>query len=280
MKTAVLARLAEAVATDDVVAACRRHLGDRACYQENVTDLLVDLLTHASDEVIETVLNMSARRGFLDDHCRIITVFAGRIPQEMLARFVSELETAGRGSGNDECERERALVALACHVSDSHERSRILAAVLDRVEGWQWWDIHRPALIDLIPEATPALRFRAVAAALRQCFDVHHGGDADALVAVLNGDELPMALEQAKRITKNAQRVGAIAAVLRRAGELSVRQPVLDHVDVIGAWPSGATRTELFKLVGASAWWIRSQGGSRAVLATVDALFDVVNWWR
>jgi hypothetical protein len=36
----------------------------------------------------------------------------------------------------------------------------------------------------------------------------------------------------------------------------------------------------MFAIVGASAWWIRQQGGYRAVAATIDALFDVSRWWR
>jgi hypothetical protein len=49
---------------------------------------------------------------------------------------------------------------------------------------------------------------------------------------------------------------------------------------VLSTWAQGTTRPELFGLVAASAWWIRENGGSKAITATIDAVSDAAHWWR
>jgi hypothetical protein len=280
IRMAVLARLAEAVRTDELTAACRDvastldQIGPDSFDGSN--DVLQDLLIHLPDEVVVTAAEAGRRRRYLMNRCLILRPLIPRLPAEMVAALVIDLQTTQGEMGADERERARCLVALADRVR-GEERDRILSDVLDRAERNRSWYTDGPALLDLIPIASPSIRARAVEVALRRCVSRYNGGQLEPLVELLHGTELDIAFTRAHQIAEPAKRIAVIAIVLRRAAEASPAPP---GVDVIRSWQAARNRAELFTLVAASAWWVHVHGGDAAATAAVTAAFDAAQWWR
>jgi hypothetical protein len=286
IRIAVLARLAAATVTDEVTAACQRLLS--GLQPRDLTydrwDALDELLMHLPTELVKMVLGFSTRL-LPDERFRVIRTLAPRLPQRLRRDLVEALESVTAGTGNELKERARALIALATPLpnkdeSNKDERHRILAAVLDHIVQRRWWDVFEPAFVELIPLLPPPSRSQAVSAAVRQYFDQYRLGDLGPLLSVLEGPELDLVFTEIDKVRDPHEKATATAAVLQRAGALADRSMLFRDLDVFGGLPPACTRTEMFAIVGASAWWIRQQGGDRAVAATIDALFDVSRWWR
>lgn len=283
IKIAVLGRLAAAVMSSELTAACSDAADEVGWtspdsmqgWQELAWN---DLMTHLPNEIIPTALEASTRLHYLASRCKILRPLAPRIPDDQIAAIVAELESAEQGSGYDEQQREYTLVALSSRVLA--DRDRILTGVLDRMERHQSWYRHGQALLEMIPTASRAIRPRAISIAIAQCFNGSDGGSPGTLTSLLEADELPGALHHAQTIKDKRNRVEATASVLRRAGELPTHHSALPSLHVLTTWPAAITRVELFTLVGASAWWIRRAGGTAGVAATAKAVFEVARWWR
>jgi hypothetical protein len=283
IRIAVLARLAVATMTDEVTTAYQRLLSGLQpidLYRTNdAWDALDELVTHLPTDLLEIVLDFSTLL-FPDERFRVIRTLAPRLPERLLLDLVEELESVTAGADNELRERARALIALARQVPNEDGRHRILATVLDQMIQRRWWNLYESAFVELIPLLPPTSRSQAVSAAVRQCFDQYRLGDLGPLLSVLEGPELGLVFAEVDRIRDPHERATATAAVLRRAGALADRSMVFRDLDVFGGLPPACTRAEMFAIVGASAWWIRQQGGNRAVAATIDAMFDVSRWWR
>ncbi|GGM88838.1 hypothetical protein ACFFX1_34030 [Dactylosporangium sucinum] len=239
-----------------------------------------DFLTHLPDGAVDVVLAAAAQRRYLMNRCRLVTPLVPRLLEETIQKLVADLEAAPRDLGPDELERTRTLVAAAHRIGDERERVRILDGVLARAEGpLPSWYVFGPALLDMLGFAPEEVRRRAVAAALDLCVAQYTDGDPEALIARLHGNELPEALERLRTISDVAKRRLAVAAVLRRAGEVGGRDAV-PGLPVLTAWPAATVRADLFTLVAASAWWIRDAAGADGVHETVKAILDVSRWWR
>lgn len=284
-RIAVLAQLAAAAVTDEVTAACQRLLAElhpNDLYGSfDSWDALDDLMTHLPTDLVEIALRFSTLL-LPNQRFRVIRTLAPRLPERLLRDLVATLESETKGTDNDLTERARALIALATAIPDEDERYRILGAVVDERVQRSWWYANAPVFVELIPLLPLVSRSQAVAVAVRQCFDQHRltDGDPGPLLDILEGAELDFVFGELGRIRDPRARATTAAAVLRRAGALADRSPVLRGVNVLDGLPTAATRAELFALVGAAAWWIRREGGDRAVVATVNAAFDVSRWWR
>jgi hypothetical protein len=220
---------------------------------------------------------------FPDDRCRIVRMLAPRLREQLLPKLVEELESVSRGTGREMEERWRALIAIAARLSrlsDEDERNRILTVVLDEMVRRHWWQISEAAFVDLIPLLPLSLRSGAVSTAIRQCFGEYRLGDLEPLLSVLDGSELRLAFDELEGIADPHQKARALGAVLRRAGQVVDQSMMFRDLDVVGQLPPPCTRAEVLAIIGALGWWIRQQGGDKAVSATVDAVFDVTRWWR
>jgi hypothetical protein len=285
IRIAVLGRLLAALPSPSVVAACRQTLSEMtpndlygsSPWSKNAVD---EFFANLPSELVPEALHFST--DLLPQYqWRIIRQVAPKVLDDDLPALIDRLQADPPGTGAELREHARALIAVAAEVSDEKQSHDIFSTILDRVVKRRWWEILEPAFTDLIPLLPPPLRSHAVAAAIHQCFDQYRLGDTTPLLAVLGGAELDLAFEELERIRDPHHRANAAASVLRRAGALADASATpLRDVDVIGTWPSTSTRAEVFAIVGASAWWLRRQGGDPAVAEAVDAVFDVSRWWR
>jgi hypothetical protein len=288
VRASVLARLAAATATDEVITACDSFLtGIRIAdiRHGESWNAFLEFLAHLPSGVAERALPLTTRL-FLDQRCGAVRALAARLPVELLPDVIASLEAAKPAMGLAAELREHglALVALAMRTPDEYERRRVLAAVLNRAVTRRWWLAYGRVFVELIPLLPPPQRHEAVEFALRDAIgpyarsdDVH---ELDPLFAVLDGPGLEMGFHELTKVRDPHVRANAMAAVLRRAGELPDPSTAFAAIAVHSSWPPGITRAELFDLVAASAWWIRQHGDERAVAATIDAAFDVSRWWR
>lgn len=287
IRIAVLARLTEATTTPELTTACRTVLAEL-----NLTDLIdpwhncwayyMRLVAHMPTELVQDAFAFTAALHHLDNRCRIIRALAPRLPEPMVRTLTAELLVEKPDGGTDRRERLHALAALAASTSNTGERLRILTLLLDTMAPDRSWYLTGPAYIDVIPLLPPDLRVRAVESAVRTMFSPRMEADVDVddLLSLLNSDELEVAVESVPDISKELQRAKANLGVLRRAAALAEHPSSSPPIDPTAAWPSAATRADLLTYIAASGWWIRHNGGDRAILSTVDAVFDVCRWWR
>jgi hypothetical protein len=271
----ILARLAEATTLNEITTACQRVVADLQTTDLNDSDdqhACADLMRHLPDDAIETALAVSGRMRYLGDRCRILMPLAPRLQTEVVHELITNLEGTQGEFNSDLRQRERTLVALAEALDENDDlRRRCLAALLDRLVKRPWWYINELAFTAMIPLLSWQLRSRAIEAALQQS----DWQDPDALIGVLRGTELPMALAKLDKIADQHKRVSITAAVLRHAGTLADNSEMLPEIDVLATWRQATTRPDLFKLIGASAWWIHRQGAANAITMTAEAILDL-----
>jgi hypothetical protein len=247
----VLAHLAEASRTDEVVSACH--------------DLLTEL------QHIE----------WTDARCEALIALARRLPEELLPDALRCAEQSHPVSDHDRLNRSKALVALGQRMSPQ-KRDRVLSPLLDQILARRWWSLWAEVHIELIP-LLPLQRSQVVEVAIIDAIGSISGSDGlhtlNELLRALDGSELGMIYQKLDRVRNSHLRVKAMAAVLRRTGELTCKATLFSDLPLHRGWPVGISRSELFELIAASAWWIRQHGGREAIVETVEAVFDVARWW-
>jgi uncharacterized protein (DUF2267 family) len=247
----VLAPLAEASCTDEVVRACH--------------DLLTEL-QHIK---------------WTNVRCEALIALARPLPKDLLPDALRCAEQSQPVSDRDRLDRSKALVALGQRMPPQ-ERDRVLSEVLDQILARRWWSLWAEVHIELI-RLLPLQRSQVVEAAITDATGSMSGsGDLhniNKLLRVLNGSELELIYQKLDGVRNPNLRAKAMAAVLRRAGELAGKATLFSALPLHRGWPVRISRAELFELVAASAWWIRQHGGTPAIVETVKAVFDVARWW-
>ena len=88
-----------------------------------------------------------------------------------------------------------------------------------------------------------------------------------------------MAYRKLHDIADPHARAEAMTSILRQASKPSHQAGIFARTPLHRTWPEGISRDELFELVAASTWWIQQHGGPEAIAETVQAVFDVAQWW-
>lgn len=279
-KVVILAPLAAAVDSDAIRNACRQLLDDDLRYGDlwhawdSFLDLLACLPADLAVHAVEQIAHLVPPKRF-----EALRALAPRLPAQMRLDLVTQLWPEPSGPPIDGVTHARALLAL---LHDLPAAEHLLAALVARfVNRRWWWEIEADMYLDLIqsPRLPSAARDSVVTRAVRECFSARRP-EAGQLLAVLDGDELLRALDELPRIEDHHSRTATLTALMRRAGVVGEPPGLFGDGHVLDHLPGTYDQSELFEVIGASAWWIRRQGGTGAVRATIDAVLDIVRRWR
>ena len=287
-RASILARLATASAADEVITACQECLAELAAVtnfdQLEDWNAVMDFLTHIPASLADRALDIYGPWRRLA-RFEAVRALAPRLPEGSLSRAIACVESEDAWSGAEIAGQSSALAALAKRLPPEleHERHRILSVALNRaVRGGS---VPAATFAELLPVLPATLRSTAVDQSLSRILPDHSleregMKDLYALMPLLDASDIENLLERLNSVRDPRLRAKAVAAALRRAGELPAQSPTLSGLAAPDKWPNGIGRTELFELIAAAAWWIQRRGGPRCAGQTVEAAFDVVRWWR
>ena len=279
-KIVVLAPLAAAVDSEGIRDACRKLLDEDLRFADlypawdSFFELLGCIPSDLSVYAVERTARLAPPKRF-----EALRALAPQLPPQMRLDLVTQLWPGPGGPPVDRVAHACALLAL---LHDLPEADDLLAAMVQRLINRQaWWAIEADMYLDLIqsPRLPSFARDSVVAHAVHECFRASRP-DAGPLIAVLQRDDLARVLDELPHIADHHARIAALSALIRRAGAIGEPADLLADGHVLDHLPGACDQSKLFEVIGASAWWVRRQGGKRAVRATIDAVLDVVRRWR